>query len=191
MTVGNLKAAAGWCSGDGVQGAHPSVRSEKPRYPRGVSLTASGSHDSARAGSRRRSTHTHAKRLAERVSALHGELKVFRYYEEGPSTDPQVVYLVEHLIFPVSLDTSGVDHTAYLKELLSYYSLSSADMVVNQHDITIDGRSGLDFSMAGDGTFAECQVVVSGVNMYLVVAAHYTSDTTLDPQRFFESFHLT
>ena len=44
--------------------------------------------------------------------------------------------------------------------------------------------------MSGSGTYAECEVLVVGSDMYLIMAAHYTSDTTLDAQTFFQSFHL-
>ncbi|MGA3058579.1 MAG: M23 family metallopeptidase [Candidatus Limnocylindrales bacterium] len=113
------------------------------------------------------------------------------YYEDGPSTDPEVVYLVEHLVFPTSLDTSGFDYVDLLKGLLSYYSFSSSDVAVTQRDVTVDGHRGLDISMQGNGTYAECEVIVSGAHMYLVMAAHYTSDTTLDAPRFFQSFRLS
>jgi hypothetical protein len=112
------------------------------------------------------------------------------YYQGGPNSNPQVVYMVEHLAFPISLNTSGVDYLAYIKTLLSYYSSYSSDVVVNQRDVTVDGHRGLDFSMEGSGTYAECEILLTGSDMYLLMAAHYTSDTTLDANRFFGSFHL-
>jgi hypothetical protein len=68
--------------------------------------------------------------------------------------------------------------------------MSSSDLAIAQHDITVDGKSGLYFSMEGGGSAAESEVVAVGNDLYLVMAAHQTSDNTLDSQRFFQSFHL-
>jgi hypothetical protein len=112
------------------------------------------------------------------------------YYTVGSDTNPQAVYLAEHITFPSYMNASSFDYTTFLKEMLSLYSMSSSNLAITQHDITVDGKSGLYFSMEGGGSAAESEVVAVGNDLYLVMAAHQTSDTTLDSQRFFQSFHL-
>lgn len=112
------------------------------------------------------------------------------YYTEGPESNPQVVYLVEHLVFATSLNASSYDYTTLLKEMLSFYSLSSSDVAVTQRDISVDGNNGLYFSMEGGGSAAEFEVIAVGNDLDVVMAGHQTTDTTLDSRRFFDSFHL-
>ena len=112
------------------------------------------------------------------------------YYAVGSDTNPQAVYLVEHISFSSYLNASSLDYTTFLKDMLSLYSMSSSNLAITQHDITVDGKSGLYFSMEGGGSAAESEVVAVGNNLYLVMAAHQTGDSTLDSQRFFQSFHL-
>jgi hypothetical protein len=112
------------------------------------------------------------------------------YYEEGSTTDPQVVYLVEHLSFPTYFAMSSDTYTALLEEMLSYYSMSSSGVSVTHRDAVVSGHNGLDFSLQANGEYAECEVVMIGGDLYLLMAAHYTTDTTLDATRFLQSFQL-
>jgi Peptidase family M23 len=112
------------------------------------------------------------------------------YYSEGPDADPQVVYMVEHYKFPLSIGSLGLDYTGLLKDTLSFYSLTTGDPTMTQKDVTIDGHSGLLISLRGSGVTGEFEVLSMGADLYMVIAAHQTTDNTLDSQRFFDSFHV-
>jgi hypothetical protein len=112
------------------------------------------------------------------------------YYEEGANTNGEIVYMVEHISFPVSLGMSSDDYASLLKEMLAYYSMSSGDLSVSDKNVTVAGHSGLDITLQGGGEYADCQVVMIDRDLYLLMAAHYTSDTTMDAPRFFQSFQL-
>jgi len=84
---------------------------------------------------------------------------------------------------------SSYDYTTLLKEMLSFYSLSSSDVAVTQRDISVDGNNGLYFSMEGGGSGPNSKSLRSATTGR-VMAGHQTTDTTLDSRRFFDSFHL-
>jgi murein DD-endopeptidase MepM/ murein hydrolase activator NlpD len=112
------------------------------------------------------------------------------YYSVGPDSDPTVIYMVEHLTFASALNVESYDYTALMKETLSYYYAYSPNTDVTQRDISVDGYKGLYFKMVDNDASAEFELVTIGSDVYMVIAGHYTSDSTLDSQRFFQSFHL-
>jgi hypothetical protein len=74
--------------------------------------------------------------------------------------------------------------------MLSYYSMSTSGVSATHRDVVVSGHNGLDFTMTANGEYAECETVMVGTDLYLLMAAHYTSDTTLDATRFLQSFQL-
>ena len=112
------------------------------------------------------------------------------YYAVGPESDPQVEYLVEHFTYATSLTASGYDYTALLDAVLPA-SYTDGVSTITHKDVTIDGHTGLLLTESGNNVSGDFEMLVIGADLYMIMAAHKSTDTTLDTQSFFDSFHLT
>ena len=98
--------------------------------------------------------------------------------------------MVEHYTFATPLAASGYDYMSVLDMVLPA-SYTSAGSTITHRNTTIDGHSGLLVTQSGNGVDGQFEVFVVGADLYMIIAAHKATDTTLDTQTFFNSFHVS
>lgn len=111
------------------------------------------------------------------------------YYSEGPDSSPQLVYLVEHYTLSSSLSVSGFDYMTLLEAELPYYTLSGSGMTEGETEVTLDGQNALEITISGNGVEGTFEILMNGSDLYVLGAAHQDTDSDMDAERFFDSFH--